>query len=47
MDTYGKWLPMGNKAAVNRLDDAPGQDVADRARSGLDPARAASVSGLG
>ena len=21
VDTYGKWLPMGNKAAVNRLDD--------------------------
>ena len=21
MDTYGKWLPMGNKAAVDRLDD--------------------------
>jgi len=22
VDTYGKWLPMGNKAAVNRLDDS-------------------------
>ena len=22
VDTYGKWLPMGNKAAVDRLDDA-------------------------
>ena len=21
VDTYGKWLPLGNKAAVNRLDD--------------------------
>jgi len=21
VDTYGKWLPMGNKAAVDRLDD--------------------------
>jgi len=20
VDTYGKWLPMGNKAAVDRLD---------------------------
>lgn len=20
MDTYGKWLPIGNKAAVHRLD---------------------------
>jgi hypothetical protein len=24
VDLYGKWLPMGNKAAVNRLDDASG-----------------------
>src|SRR5439155_435279 len=24
VDTYGKWLPMGNKAAVNRLDDDEG-----------------------
>ena len=24
VDTYGKWLPMGNKAAVNRLDDERG-----------------------
>lgn len=23
-DTYGEWLPMGNKAAVNRLDEAGG-----------------------
>jgi len=22
VDTYGKWLPMGNKAAVDRMDDA-------------------------
>jgi hypothetical protein len=21
VDTYGRWLPMGNKAAVDRLDD--------------------------
>jgi hypothetical protein len=21
VDTYGKWLPMGNKAAVDRLDE--------------------------
>ena len=21
-DTYGRWIPMGNKAAVDRLDDA-------------------------
>ena len=24
VDTYGKWLPMGNKAAVDRLDDSSG-----------------------
>lgn len=24
VDTYGKWLPMGNKAAVDRLDEAEG-----------------------
>ena len=22
VDTYGRWLPMGNKVAVDRLDDA-------------------------
>ena len=22
VDTYGRWLPIGNKAAVDRLDDA-------------------------
>jgi hypothetical protein len=26
-DTYGKWLPMGNKAAVDRLDDPSGSKV--------------------
>ena len=30
VDLYGKWLPMANKAAVDRLDDAtPTQVVAD------------------
>ena len=24
VDTYGKWLPMGNKAAVDKLDGIPG-----------------------
>jgi hypothetical protein len=24
VDTYGRWLPIGNKAAVDRLDDARG-----------------------
>jgi integrase len=27
VDTYGKWLPMGNKAAVDRLDGVAGQNV--------------------
>ena len=27
VDTYGKWLPMGNKAAVDRLDDPSGSKV--------------------
>ena len=27
VDTYGKWLPMGNKAAVDRLDDGSGSKV--------------------
>src|SRR5881397_912977 len=27
VDTYGKWLPMGNKAAVNRLDGESGSKV--------------------
>ena len=27
VDTYGKWLPLGNRAAVNRLDDQSGSKV--------------------
>ena len=27
VDTYGRWLPMGNKAAVDRLDDGTGSKV--------------------
>jgi hypothetical protein len=30
VDTYGKWLPMGNKAAVDALDDE-GQTAAEKA----------------
>ena len=33
VDTYGKWLPMGNKAAVDRLDDQNGSKVAAKAAS--------------
>ena len=29
VDTYGKWLPMGNKTAVNRLDDEGGSKNSD------------------
>jgi len=34
VDTYGKWLPMGNKAAVNRLDDESGSKVVAKIRTG-------------
>ena len=34
VDTYGKWLPMGNKAAVNRLDDPSGSKVVAKTESG-------------
>jgi hypothetical protein len=30
VDTYGKWLPMGNKAAVNRLDDETGRKTSQK-----------------
>ena len=31
VDTYGRWLPMGNKATVDRLDGASGSKVAANA----------------
>ena len=34
VDTYGKWLPMGNKAAVNRLDDESGSKVVAKMKTG-------------
>jgi integrase len=34
VDTYGKWLPMGNKAAVDRLDDSSGSKVVAIQESG-------------
>jgi Phage integrase family len=34
VDTYGKWLPMGNKAAVNRLDDESGSKTAAKLKTG-------------
>ena len=36
VDTYGKWLPMGNKAAVDRPDDASGSKVVAIEASGAD-----------
>ncbi|HSV08222.1 MAG TPA: tyrosine-type recombinase/integrase, partial [Candidatus Binatus sp.] len=27
VDTYGKWLPLGNKAAVDQLDDQSGDEA--------------------
>jgi integrase len=27
VDTYGKWLPMGNRGAVDRLDDQNGSKM--------------------
>ena len=35
VDTYGKWLPMGNRAAVDRLDAA----AAGASGSKIDPGR--------
>jgi integrase len=34
VDTYGKWLPMGNKAAVNRLDEESGSKTVAKANAG-------------
>src|SRR2546427_1456357 len=34
VDTYGKWLPMGNKAAVNRLDEERGSKVVAETATG-------------
>ena len=33
VDTYGNWLPMGNKAAVDRLDEGNGSKVVARLRT--------------
>jgi len=34
VDTYGKWLPIGNKAAVDRLDEASGSRVVAETAAG-------------
>src|SRR5262249_19807943 len=54
VDTYGKWLPMGNKAAVDALDSPSGSKVvatagqeAARASQGTDSSRATRRSRTG
>ena len=42
VDTYGKWLPMGNKAAVDRLDEPSGSKVVAK----LTPAAEAAAERL-
>ena len=41
VDTYGKWPPMGNKAAVNGLDEERGSKLVAKMRTvgrqGLEP----------
>jgi integrase len=34
VDTYGRWLPMGNQAAVDRLDESSGSKMVAKAESG-------------
>ena len=34
VDTYGRWLPMGNKQAVDKLDSGIGSKVVAEAASG-------------
>ena len=48
VDTYGKWLPMGNKAAVDRLDDQSGSKmVATRGFEGLGTVEVSENDGAG
>lgn len=42
VDTYGKWLPMGNKAAVDRLDEGLGV-AGDRRRGQAGPGTPVSL----
>ena len=34
VDTYGRWLPMGNQAAVDRLDEPTGSEVVAKTEPG-------------
>ena len=46
VDTYGKWLPMGNKVAVDRLDQQSGSKVvAENASGASDAPEAPDSSG--
>jgi integrase len=50
VDTYGKWLPMGNKAAVDRLDEAPIRQSGGKLVAGATKAstrRSQVVGGIG
>jgi len=47
VDTYGKWLPMGNKAAVNRLDDGTGSKVVAKTATGTSGALEVPVTNGG
>ena len=46
VDTYGKWLPMGNKAAVDRLDDAAAGASGSKVVAKLTPAAEAAAQRL-
>jgi hypothetical protein len=46
VDTYGKWLPMGNKAAVDRLDDVAAGANGSKVVAKLVPAGEAAAQQL-
>jgi hypothetical protein len=46
VDTYGKWLPIGNKAAVDRLDDATAGASGSKVVAKLTPAAEAAAERL-
>ena len=39
VDTYGRWLPMGNQAAVDRLDEPSGSKMVAKTESGIPVSR--------
>jgi hypothetical protein len=43
VDTYGKWLPMGNKAAVDRLDGEIGSKTVATSISASSPSSMPSL----